>query len=626
MSCIAGIINLDGLTVDHALLERMTRVMEGRAPDETRVWCSGNVGFGHAMLQVSPESQIEHQPCSLDGEVWITADARIDGRTELVSQLRSAGETVRGDAPDAELILHSYRAFGESFLDHLIGDFAFTLWDGRSRRLLCARDHFGVRPFYYVNTANAFLFASDIDALLTHPAVSTSLDEEAIADFLMFGSYQAPESTIFRHIRCLPPATSAHLDRGGLVFQKYWKLSPGNEVRYRRSTDYVEHFIEVFGRAVGDRGRANPVALELSGGMDSTSIAATLSAGGLPTNRQVTAYTSTCQQLLPGDREGHYAGLVAQELSIPIHYREVDRYRLFERSGACELRTSQPMAHPNLAAHFDTFAQIKKTGAKVLLTGFGGDAVLAGSQSYYTSLLENRRYLKFLLEASRHILDQHSLAGLGLRSYLMPRKSSPEWTPSYPEWMDEDFEARTRAKERWAAGWRMLNGKSDAYHQLEQPWLGHTFPSIEAFKMPLLARHPFFDLRLVAFLMGLPNFMTSGKRVLREAMRGKLPESVRVRPKTGAAGDQIREKIKLGRHEFPLGSALTCHSQGFISPRRYASGLERYKAGAGVESTWSSVVMITPVALDSWLQSHFSPDGAYQVEGKGYGQKRSTCI
>ena len=136
--------------------------MSARAPDEANIWVSGNVGFGHAMLRISPESKQEHQPFTLDGQVWIAADARIDGRLELIAKLRSAGFEVQQDAPDVELILHSYSAFGESFLDHLIGDFAFALWDGRNAALAdCVRTT--AIPFLDVVPADRRLAGAEIE-------------------------------------------------------------------------------------------------------------------------------------------------------------------------------------------------------------------------------------------------------------------------------------------------------------------------------------------------------------------------------------------------------------------------------------------------------------------------------
>src|ERR1700756_5000969 len=126
MSGIVGIVNLDGAPVNRALLKTMTDHLAFRGPDAQSMWVddkAGNVGFGHTMLRTTWESEHERQPFSLDGQVWITADARIDDRDNLVEKLASKGHEMTAAEPDSELILHAYHAFGEHCVDHLLGDF-----------------------------------------------------------------------------------------------------------------------------------------------------------------------------------------------------------------------------------------------------------------------------------------------------------------------------------------------------------------------------------------------------------------------------------------------------------------------------------------------------------------------
>ena len=161
MSGIVGIVNLDGAPVDRDLLWHMTQSMAYRGPDSQDIWVDGSVGFGHAMLRTTWEAQTESQPLTLDGKIWLIADARIDGREELTAKL----ETKLGRKPllretkrflnDAELILLAYEAWDEQLVDYLIGDFSFAIWDSRHRKLVCARDHFGVKPFYYAKSSHS---------------------------------------------------------------------------------------------------------------------------------------------------------------------------------------------------------------------------------------------------------------------------------------------------------------------------------------------------------------------------------------------------------------------------------------------------------------------------------------
>ena len=149
MSGFVAMVNLDGSPIDARLLHRMTEYLRFRGPDDCGVQIAGPVGLGHALLRVTDESTHEHQPFTLDGRRWIVADARVDAREDLIATLRGCGQRpLHADAIDAELILCAYSAWGQDCAAHLLGDFAFAVWDGVERRLVCARDHLGVKPLF----------------------------------------------------------------------------------------------------------------------------------------------------------------------------------------------------------------------------------------------------------------------------------------------------------------------------------------------------------------------------------------------------------------------------------------------------------------------------------------------
>src|SRR5262245_49650350 len=145
MSGIAGIVHLDGAPADAPRLRSMVRSMSGHGRDAQDIWTDGPVGLAHALLQTTDGTSPEQQPGTVDGHTWIAADCRLDGRGDLCRELGDRDDVRH--ATDAQLILHAYAAWGDRCVERLCGDFAFALWDGRQRRLLCARDHFGVKPF-----------------------------------------------------------------------------------------------------------------------------------------------------------------------------------------------------------------------------------------------------------------------------------------------------------------------------------------------------------------------------------------------------------------------------------------------------------------------------------------------
>ena len=145
MSGFVAIVDTRGAPVDRDLLEKLTDSLQCRGPDRRDVWLEGPVGLGHTLFRTTHQAQYENQPASIDGRVWIAGSIRVDGREALVEELDLDTPLSLETTPDSELVLHAYSKWGENCLDHLLGDFAFALWDTRERKLFCARDHFGMR-------------------------------------------------------------------------------------------------------------------------------------------------------------------------------------------------------------------------------------------------------------------------------------------------------------------------------------------------------------------------------------------------------------------------------------------------------------------------------------------------
>ncbi len=279
MSGFVAIVNTDGTPVDRELLERLTDTLRFRGPDRQKIWIDGNVGFGHALFKTTYEAEFEAQPASLEGDIWIIGSARIDARQDLINKLGLQSEVRLDKTSDSDLILYAYRAWGEKWVENLLGDFAFVLWDNRKKRFFCARDHFGMRQLYYAHIGNCFIVSNTLHCILRHPAVSTRFDDRAIGGFLLFGDHTwlDKELTVYTDIKSLLPAHLLVLNNGKTTVRKYWDIPAEVPLlRYRKESDYIDHFQEVFKRAISDRLRINRVVLSMSGGMDSSSIAATL--------------------------------------------------------------------------------------------------------------------------------------------------------------------------------------------------------------------------------------------------------------------------------------------------------------------------------------------------------------
>jgi len=605
MSGIVGIINLDGAPIERQLLQQMTAFLAYRGPDAQDIWSDGHVGFGHTMLRTTFESQRERQPCSLDGQVWITADARVDDRASLTQELKARGRDALESATDVELILHAYHVWGEDCVKHLLGDFAFAIWDGRRQRLFCAHDHFGVKLFYYAYVAHCLVFSNTLNCLRVHPAVSNDLNELAIADFLLSSFNQDPATTTFMDIQRLPPGHSLTWWEGAPHISRYWSLpTEGQIIRYKRSSDYVDHFRELLRQAVGDRLRTDRVAVWMSGGLDSPTLAAT--ACELRENQStplgLQAYCVVYDRLLR-DEERHYAGSVAQALGIPIRYLVADDYTLFERWDELELHRPEPIQEPMLIKQVDL---VKQTAAysRVVLNGEDGDAVL--SPASMVEMLRGMPFGQVIADVGRYVFSYRRRPPLGLGIYAKLQRwlrRKPQWFP-YPSWLNPDFEVRYDLRRRWQ---ERMNTKPAAMHAtrpgahrrltqvLWQFFLEFYDAGVTLY--PLEVRFPYLDLRLVEYLLAIPTLpWCVNKELLRAAMRGTLPEPVCLRPKTSVAGHQYYELLRQPGMEwvdnFHAVPELATYIQREVVPQ-VAGGM------LGPEKSW---LHLRPLSLNYWLQ------------------------
>jgi asparagine synthase (glutamine-hydrolysing) len=332
LSGIVGIFHRNGAPIERTLLQALVKFLSYRGPDSQATWSDGLAGLGNAMLRTTWESTGEQQPGGLDGRFWITADARLDCRAELLAELERSGRGIGSTAPDSELILHAYAVWGDQCVDHLRGDFSFGIWDAGAKALFCARDHFGVKPFYYAQVGDFLVFSNTLNCVRLHPHVSDELNDRAIGDFLLFGLNYDNATTTFRDVLRLPPAHCLTFSRDGLRIERYWAPPTDGRIRYSRIEDYVENFQVLLRAAVADRLRANRAGILLSGGLDSSSVATVAKEVSAKSSRatDICGYTHVYESLIPHD-DGAYASEAGEFLRVPIKFIAMDHTELFER-------------------------------------------------------------------------------------------------------------------------------------------------------------------------------------------------------------------------------------------------------------------------------------------------------
>ena len=274
MCGIAGYLSVKE-PVNRALLERMTSTLAHRGPDAAGYYVNPRhqVALGHRRLSII-DLHGGGQPMSDEtGAVWVVFNGEIFNYQELRSELEQRGHRF-ATRSDTEVIVHAYETFGVECVQRFNGMFAFAVWDEHAQRLYLARDRFGKKPLHYAAVAGQFLFASEIKALLTHPAISRELDLQAVQQYLTHDYVPAPRS-IFRDIKKLPPAhwMTVDLATGARREHRYWDLTFGASPA-RSEEAMSDELLEHLRNAVGCRMISDvPLGVFLSGGIDSSTIA-----------------------------------------------------------------------------------------------------------------------------------------------------------------------------------------------------------------------------------------------------------------------------------------------------------------------------------------------------------------
>jgi asparagine synthase (glutamine-hydrolysing) len=336
-----------------------------------------------------------------DRSLVLTADARIDNREELVAKLDIANKPLE-KITDSELILIAYSHWGEHCVEHLIGDFAFAIWDQPQQKLFCARDHLGVKPLYYFyDPEHTFCFASEMKALLTFPWISQNINERRIADYLR-NSVNDVTDTVYSNISRLPPAHTLVVSAAyGARLEQYWMLDPSHSLEMDSDEAYANAFFDLFAEAVHCRLRsAFPIGAHLSGGLDSSSVTcvarhllAESGADPLHTFSNVFDIVEECDERPYINTVLHQGGLIA-------HYTYPDRVGPLARWQDMLQPREEPCLNGGNGYLVWILNQAAQTaGVRVSLDGFDGDTTVSHGFNRFAELLQQERWQEFAAEA-----------------------------------------------------------------------------------------------------------------------------------------------------------------------------------------------------------------------------------
>jgi asparagine synthase (glutamine-hydrolysing) len=394
-------------------LEKGTRRLEHRGPDGQRWWVSDDrhVGLGHARLSIIDLAGGDQPIASEDEQVRIVVNGEFYGYEAIQKELEARGHRLRTRS-DSEIALHLYEDYGLQFLHHLRGEFALVLWDGRQRRLVAARDRFGIKPLFFARIGQTLCFASEAKALFAM-GLPARWDEETVFHSVAMTGYQS--RTLYEGVSQIPPGHFAIATEQHLQINQYWDFDypPATAIGTSRDeADYVAEFREVMEEAVRIRLRADvPVGVYLSGGLDSCSVLG-LAARHHP--EPLKAFTLTFEDV------AYDEGAIAKEMAalagaeyypIPIGQRDLsDNFA----DAITQAETYCVNAHG--VAKYLLSRAVRKAGYKVVLTGEGSDEVLGGYAHFRRDMLLYNREGQDPAEVEKLLgwLEEHNTVSRGL--------------------------------------------------------------------------------------------------------------------------------------------------------------------------------------------------------------------
>jgi asparagine synthase (glutamine-hydrolysing) len=589
MCGLCGVVAL-GRPPETETVRAMAGALDHRGPDGDGEFSDEGVAFGFRRLAIIDLSDAAMQPfASDDGALRLVHNGEIYNYVELRRELQGRGHSFRTQS-DTEVIVRAYEEWGDDCVRRFNGMWALALWDGRRRRLLCSRDRFGVKPFYYRWDDGRLEFASELKAF-------DSLEPHlpAVRDYLEQGYVDHTDETFFAGIRKLPPAHSLVVDERGLRLARYWSLEPREE-----PTDATEEVRELFLDAVRLRLRSDvPVGTCLSGGIDSSAIVCavdhllrTEAENARPVGDRQRTFTAFFEER--GFDERPYAEAVVDRTRSQPHWITFGSRELVDVLPSIVRTQDEPFGSTSIVAQWFVMRAAKEAGLTVMLDGQGADETLAGYHGYFGPFFADLLRHGQLRELGAELRAYRTLhgAGVGTTAVALARPFLPE-------------------RVRWAARGRVRGGSALVHPDLPSSTHEHAngfdggylrrqmhviltqrglpellhYEDRNSMAHSLEARVPFLDYRLVELLfsLGSSELIERGrtKAVLRRALGDLLPPVVRDRvDKLGFVTPEAQWlRNGLGELAADVFASREFRERGFVDAAAARRSLERHRSG-----------------------------------------------
>ncbi|RJP55269.1 MAG: asparagine synthase (glutamine-hydrolyzing) [Anaerolineaceae bacterium] len=528
-------------SAEHVKLPRIERVFDSKF----------NVALGFRRLSILDLSPAGHQPMSNeDGSLWIVFNGEVYNYIELREELKALGYTFRTQS-DTEVILNAYDAWGVDCLNRFNGMWGFALFDTRKNRLFCARDRFGIKPFYYHFDRKRFIFASEIKAILDYSDMERKPNDAIVYDYLNYALMDHSEETFFESVNQLLPAHSLILENGNVYIQRYWDLNPENKLSLASDADYEKRFLELFEDAIRVHLRSDvAIGSCLSGGLDSSSIVCVtnklLFSDRVVEPELIGEQQKTFSSCFDDPRfdERQHIESVLTTTSAERNYTFPTAQNLMEDIQRLTWHQDEPFGSTSIYAQWCVMRIAAQRGVRVLMDGQGSDELLAGYHPYFDSywgtLLSQGSFPALLREWSAYrnhygvsysYLFQHTLFSIAPKAFQR-RVRAGRGALGLNSAFSSRFQSRYPDEN--------MNFKSTPLsNRLYQALVRSSLPALLRYEdrnsmaYSIEARVPFLDYRLVEFIFSLPEEQkiknAQTKFVLRNSMKGVLPEPIRAR-------------------------------------------------------------------------------------------------
>ena len=559
MCGIAGFIETAGTTGNDrasAVLSRMTGIIGHRGPDDEGFFVEDGVALGHRRLSIVDLSG-GHQPMdNEDGSLVLIYNGEIFNHSEIRPELEQAGHHYQNRS-DTETIIHAWEEWGPKSLDRFRGMFAFVLWDRRRRKLYAVRDRLGIKPFYYYFDGRTFAFASEIKAVLEHPAVTAAPDESTLAEHLAFG-YQSGPGTLFRNIRKLMPGHWMEVSADGPVLTmktaQYWDVPAWTPAEDQPDQYWIDETRRRLEETVRLRLMADvPLGTFLSGGLDSSVVTAMVcQMAGNRVNTFSVGYAEQKYSELP------WASRVSALLGTQHHEVRVGREDFFGALPRLIWHEDEPICWPSSVSLYFV-SKLASQHVKVVLTGEGSDELFAGYERYRWNLLNfgAGNMYRHIPGGVRNVVRQqiatsNLLSGSlrrKLRHTFLGRDLTVEslfldnFYGAFP--IEEQQRLLARTDGMYSAYLEYWNSRPDIpplprmLYADQKTYLLELLMKQDQMSMAtsIESRVPFLDHHFLAFCMSMPDRMkirgSEQKYVLKKAAEAYLPHDIVYRRKMG---------------------------------------------------------------------------------------------